>query len=233
MRRTLFRLAAVKPARYLEPNTPTGITGLLTHGSPRAHLLYLYTTTLDKLKAVPEHSVYRKSVEALTKHRLSIVEQAVPPGYAEWSKRAQKLVADHPEQFNVSEEASGSVDGAAAARIERDGQVFIVRDVVTEVDIRDQEWDGERDTGLGPEGLAQQKDLGDTRQVKWEPEPQLTADQILELENKIGHGLIEEVVQVAEGELKLVDTMVKAKVWEDLEEAPAEGQWNYFERNSA
>ncbi|KAH8912201.1 hypothetical protein BR93DRAFT_922151 [Coniochaeta sp. PMI_546] len=232
MRRTLFRLAAVKPARYLEPNAPTGITGLLTHSSPRATLLYLYTTTLDKLKAVPEHSVYRQSVEALTKHRLSIVEQAVPPGYAEWAKTAQKLVADHPEQFNVLEEASGSVDGAAAAKIERDGQIFIVRDVVTEVDPRDQEWDGEIDTGSGPEGLAQQKDLLDSRQVKWEPEPQLTADQISELEHKIGAGLIEEVVQVAEGELKLVDTMVKAKVWEDLEEAPAEGQWNYFERTS-
>lgn len=177
MRRTLFRLAAVKPARYLEPNTPTGITGLLTHSSPRATLLYLYTTTLDKLKAVPEHSVYRQSVEALTKQRLSIVEQAVPPGYAEWAKTAQKLVADHPEQFNVLEEASGSVDGAAAARIERNGQVFIVRDVKIEVDPRDQEWDGEIDMGSGPEGLAQQKDLLDARQVKWEPEPQLTADQ--------------------------------------------------------
>jgi NADH dehydrogenase (ubiquinone) 1 alpha subcomplex subunit 5 len=36
--------------------------------------------------------------------------------------------------------------------------------------------------------------------------------RVSELENKIGAGLIEEVVQVAEGELKLVDTMVKAKV---------------------
>ena len=177
MRRTLFRLAAVKPARYLEPNTPTGITGLFTHSSPRATLLYLYTTTLDKLKAVPEHSIYRQSVEALTKQRLSIVEQAVPPGYAEWAKTAQKLVADHPEQFNALDDASSSVSGAAAAKIERDGQVFIVRDVVTEVDIREQEWDGEVDTGSGVEGLAQQKDLNDTRHVKWEPEPQLTADQ--------------------------------------------------------
>jgi NADH dehydrogenase (ubiquinone) 1 alpha subcomplex subunit 5 len=32
------------------------------------------------------------------------------------------------------------------------------------------------------------------------------------LETKIGAGLIEEVVQVAEGELRLVDTMVEAKV---------------------
>lgn len=36
--------------------------------------------------------------------------------------------------------------------------------------------------------------------------------RIEELENKIGAGLIEEVVQVAEGELKLVDTMIQSKV---------------------
>jgi NADH dehydrogenase (ubiquinone) 1 alpha subcomplex subunit 5 len=64
--------------------------------------------------------------------------------------------------------------------------------------------------------------------------------------------LIEEVIQVAEGELKLVEVMAKAKVyvhiaalpqdpgmmlinpsrWEDLEEKPAEGQWTYFLRGS-
>lgn len=36
--------------------------------------------------------------------------------------------------------------------------------------------------------------------------------RISELEHKIGAGLIEEVIQVAEGELKLVDTMLQAKV---------------------
>ena len=33
------------------------------------------------------------------------------------------------------------------------------------------------------------------------------------MENKIGAGLIEEVIQVAEGELKLADVMLKAKVY--------------------
>ena len=37
-------------------------------------------------------------------------------------------------------------------------------------------------------------------------------DRIEEIENKIGAGLIEEVIQVAEGELSLVDTMIKSKV---------------------
>jgi NADH dehydrogenase (ubiquinone) 1 alpha subcomplex subunit 5 len=36
--------------------------------------------------------------------------------------------------------------------------------------------------------------------------------RISELETKIGAGLIEEVVQVAEGELSLVDTMIQSKV---------------------
>lgn len=38
------------------------------------------------------------------------------------------------------------------------------------------------------------------------------ACRIQEIESKIGAGLIEEVIQVAEGELKLVDTMLQAKV---------------------
>lgn len=36
--------------------------------------------------------------------------------------------------------------------------------------------------------------------------------RISDIENKIGAGLIEEVIQVAEGELKLVDVLAKAKV---------------------
>lgn len=37
--------------------------------------------------------------------------------------------------------------------------------------------------------------------------------RISEAENQIGGGLIEEVIQVAEGELKLVDTMAESKVY--------------------
>ena len=36
--------------------------------------------------------------------------------------------------------------------------------------------------------------------------------RISEIEEKIGAGLLEEVIQVAEGELKLVDTMAEHKV---------------------
>lgn len=40
----------------------------------------------------------------------------------------------------------------------------------------------------------------------------LTRYRISEIESKIGAGLIEEVIQVAEGELKLIDVMENAKV---------------------
>jgi NADH dehydrogenase (ubiquinone) 1 alpha subcomplex subunit 5 len=41
----------------------------------------------------------------------------------------------------------------------------------------------------------------------------LTWYRISDLETKIGAGLIEEVIQVAEGEMKLVDVMAKSKVY--------------------
>ena len=37
--------------------------------------------------------------------------------------------------------------------------------------------------------------------------------RISDVENQIGAGLIEEVIQVAEGEMKLVDTMIESKVY--------------------
>ncbi|KAL8297283.1 hypothetical protein RB600_002320 [Gaeumannomyces tritici] len=244
MRRTIQRLASVKPVRYLEPGTPTGLTGLRTHASPRATLLYLYSTTLEQLKAVPEHSVYRQSVEALTKHRMAIVEAAVPPGHAEWLARAQKIIAEDPARFEASA-AKGRVDGGSITRVERDGASFLVRHMPRVRDVRDQEWDGEINEGPELEGSRTEEERTEqaviftrkphdspSAQTAWEPEPQLTADQIEEVENKIGAGLIEEVVQVAEGELKLVTTMTQAKVWESLDEQPAEGQWVYFERKA-
>ena len=81
--------------------------------------------------------------------------------------------------------------------------------------------------------------------------------RISDAENQIGGGLIEEVIQVAEGELKLVETMAEHQVyvtplvsiqpqgllapyisetdvrrrWEELEEKPPQGRWDYFARD--
>ncbi|KAI5466561.1 ETC complex I subunit conserved region-domain-containing protein [Mariannaea sp. PMI_226] len=227
-------------ARYLEAGTPTGLTGLWTHGTPRSTLLYLYGTTLSKLQAIPETSMYRQSVEAITKHRMGLVEQMVPPGYEEWSVKAKELVSKNASQFRV---ASGRLDGSEARTVKLGDKIFVVGRKHEQGDIRIEEWDGEADEGgelEGPRTLEERKDqvlwaerkpLEDHEQVEWEDEPQLTAEQISELEHKIGAGLIEEVIQVAEGELQLIDAMEQSKVWEDLEEKPVEGQWTYFERN--
>lgn len=89
--------ATVKSAaRYLEPNTPTGLTGLPTHPSPRPALLYTYNKTLQKLQQLPSSSVYRQSCEALTKHRLQIVQDTIPPGYDEWLERTKQLIESDP-----------------------------------------------------------------------------------------------------------------------------------------
>ncbi|KAH9207745.1 ETC complex I subunit conserved region-domain-containing protein [Leptodontidium sp. 2 PMI_412] len=242
MRRTLRQLAAVKPSRYLEAGTPTGLTGLFTHAAPRSTLLYLYSSTLDKLQAFPESSLYRQSTEALTKHRMAIVSAVEPEGYKAWSEKAKQTIAEHPEVFNTPE---GSVahDGARHVREVIGGKQFVTSQPADDHDELLTEWDGEKDEGPQLEGSRSalerkgQSEWGmerpgsDVKSVELDPEPQLTADQISDIENKIGAGLIEEVIQVAEGELKLVDVLAKSKVWEDLEEKPVEGQWEYFKRS--
>ncbi len=188
MRATLRLLAGVKaPGRYLENGAQTGLAGVYTHSTPRATLLYLYSTTLEKLRAAPEHSVYRQSVEAVTKHRMGIVQAAKPAGYDEWRERATKLLADHPESFGAV--AKTGIDGAATWRVEKDGRTFVILDVPDAVDPRLQEWDGEKDEGAEREGIRTAEERADqvlsaTRKplekgptVTWEEEPQLTADQ--------------------------------------------------------
>lgn len=189
MRRTLRLLANVKPARYLDAGSPTGLTGLYTHSSPRSTLLYLYSKTLERVNRFPESSLYRKSVEAQTKHRMAIVEAAAPPGHKEWAERAQKLIADNPREFSVK--SGARLDGARAVQAVTGEYLFVHRTIPEDVDERYQEWDGEHDVGEGSEGLrgpeeregARFASIFDTKpldlpgKVQWEPEPQMTADQ--------------------------------------------------------
>merc|ERR1712093_843728 len=83
MRRSLRQLAAVKPSRFLEAGSPTGLTGLFTHNAPRSTLLYLYSSTLEKLMAI-----------------VSAVE---PEGYKAWAEKARQTIKEHPEVFNTAE----------------------------------------------------------------------------------------------------------------------------------
>jgi NADH dehydrogenase (ubiquinone) 1 alpha subcomplex subunit 5 len=188
MRGTSRLLASLKKARYLEPGTPTGLTGLFTHPSPRSTLIYLYSSTLDKLKQLPESSVYRQSAEALTKHRLNIVNSVVPEGYEEWSAKAKKILAEHPEVFNTPE-GGVAFEGGKHLREVKGGKVFVTSKIDKELDDYVDEWDGEIDHGPELEGtrtaaerkgqqiLGMQRPGEDEKKVTWEPEPPLTADQ--------------------------------------------------------
>ena len=108
MRPALRLLANVKSARHLEPLAPTGLTGLLTHPSPRPTLIFLYKSTLEKLKSLPESSVYRQATEALTRRRLRIIESTKPPGYDAWLERVKGTVAAQPDRFQTLRHTDGS-----------------------------------------------------------------------------------------------------------------------------
>ncbi|KAJ0421774.1 ETC complex I subunit conserved region-domain-containing protein [Aspergillus carlsbadensis] len=238
MRSTLRLLASVKPSRYLEPFAPTGLTGLTTHPSPRPTLIYIYRATLEKLKAFPESSAYRQSTEALTRHRLQIIESTKPPGFETWLERVKKTVGAEPHRF-------------ASLRLDDGSYVGAQRDDGSD-NPRGEEWDGEKldATTEGPHRTPEQQARWeqaidesvssgaiesdfDTLEMKWENEPALEAEQVSEIEKQIGAGLLEEVIQVAEGELKLVNELYKSKAWEELEEKPRAGQWTYFERKTS
>jgi len=236
MRPATRLFAAVQKAKYLEPGAPTGLAGLLTHASPRSTLLYVYTNTLEKLKFFPEHSVYRQSTEALTRHRLSVIESVKPAGLEEWQARVEKVIDGHPEAFRKIDITTPSGEKA----------FNIVWKPQTLEGMKTQEWDDEyvpkKPFHEGPTDEDLKKDMDKHMQrdlraenakiPRIEPEPALTIDQISEIENQISHGLLEEIIQVAEGENELVETLAKSKVWEDLEEKPTEGQWTYFERGT-
>mmetsp|Transcript_3081 Transcript_3081/g.2998 ORF Transcript_3081/g.2998 Transcript_3081/m.2998 type:complete len:135 (+) Transcript_3081:803-1207(+) len=109
---------------------PTGLTGIYQHPNPRPALIALYNHTLTVLdKKFPKESVYKQSVEALTKNRLKIVQE----------------------------------------------------EEITE-----------------------------------------------NIENKIGGGLIEEIIIQAHEELGLANVLSLLKCWEELEEKPLDDQWVYF-----
>lgn len=54
----------------------TGLTGLAVHPNPLPELTKAYESTLHVLSTIPEASVYRQGVEALTKNKLRIVQEA-------------------------------------------------------------------------------------------------------------------------------------------------------------
>jgi len=234
MRAASRLLAAVTQSthRVLEPGAPTGLTGLRTHPTPRSTLIYHYSNTLSKLQKVPEDSVYRQATEALTKKRLAIIESVKPPGFDRWNDQMQYRLTEL---------------GIAEGELTYEDRVFVRAQMwEKEKDLRDPsaEWDGETiwdaEEGAGTqeekdkemERWAAKEKQDQARRPIIDPEPLFTVDQIAEIEGKFGAGLLEEVIETAEAESKLVDVMVENKVWEDLVESAPEGQWVYFERKT-
>ena len=230
MRATLRLFARVKAGKYLENFAPTGLTGLTTHPSPRPTLIYLYTSTLEKLKQIPESSVYRQSTEALTRQRLNIVDAVKPAGFDAWLQKAQAVVAENPEAFRSARRPDGSYAALQKVEVENpDGKDF---DGETYPEQTEGAYLNEEEMRARINLIQEEIRQKNETQVKWDPEPPLEASQyvflklrplswdgltityrIAEIENQIGAGLIEEVIQVAQDELKLVDEMVKHKVY--------------------
>lgn len=178
MRAAARLLASVKPGQTLEAGVPTGLTGLLTHPSPRSTLLFHYTSTLDKLKKIPESSVYRQSTEALTRHRLAILQESKPKGWDEWAQKMGQQVDDDPTRYSVSESEGGFT-------------VTLPNQAEVDERARRAEWDGEKfqqvaegiRTGKEKAKLVKQLKGAEEytperaiSQVKFEPEPQYTAE---------------------------------------------------------
>lgn len=196
MRAASRLLAAVKQGKFLEPGAPTGLTGLYTHPTPRASLIYLYNSTLDKLQKIPESSVYRKSTEALTKHRLAIVEAAKPEGLEAWRERMKKKMEEVEQSLQDDPTELQKFQAALKA-----GRMISFQSVFRrEEDERDVEWNGEpkgpfiregpvsskeRELVFEPEGKPIDPTTGEEFGARSshviEPEPSLTAEQYVPL----------------------------------------------------
>ncbi|KAF7504228.1 hypothetical protein GJ744_002550 [Endocarpon pusillum] len=230
MRGTLRLLAKVQPSKILEVNAPTGLTGILTHPQPRPALIHTYNQILDKLKALPESSVYRQSTEAITKSRLKIIEDTKPVGYEEWLSRVKAQIEKNPAAYSHVMQKDGSIAYSEPSETTSEVWDGAVREVLPEGPSTEEMANSKARAIRAEEERLEVEES--QRPSELEQEPPLDADQINDIENKIGAGLVEEVIMVAEGELTLVDEMIAARVWEPLEEKAAPGQWDYFERGT-
>jgi len=119
----------------------TGIAGLPVHSRPLPELKLIYAETLEALAQLPAGTAYRQAAEAITRHRLELVERSSAQHGGDESERAVEAV--------------------------------------------------ERELALGQ---------------------------------------IEEIVDMADGELELARKFLVWRPWEELVEKPAANQWQYFAR---
>lgn len=211
MRPALRLFATLQKAQYLEAGAPTGLTGLRTANSPRSQLLYLYNSTLDRLKQFPEHSVYRQSTEALTRHRMHIIEQVKPEGLDAWQSRVAHLVDEHPEAFKKIEGLHGHNIVYAPRAAPTVGDEARVKAAYRAKPIQE---GPQLEDEVASRGKEMARDMFAERasSLQIEPEPPMTIAQVSQVEQEIGAGLIEEVIAVAESEWRLAETLAESKV---------------------
>jgi NADH dehydrogenase (ubiquinone) 1 alpha subcomplex subunit 5 len=184
MRAASRLLASAKSVRLLEVGSPTGLTGLVAHPSPHSTLVYLYNSTLDKLKQFPENSVYRQATENLTKRRLQIVEKVKPAGFDEWQNRVEKqLAAKYAATRQIGELASHG------------GKFFVNIKAEATYDEDEVEWDGQEDSHEleGSRSKDERRDLrkvlgedtapeeDEFSRVEIDPEPRYSLEQYVHL----------------------------------------------------
>ncbi|WVW82587.1 hypothetical protein I302_104598 [Kwoniella bestiolae CBS 10118] len=72
----MFRASRVLLSALRPIKASTGLTGLEPIADPLPALKSIYSSTLSTLSSLPSGSVYRQATEALTKHRLELVERS-------------------------------------------------------------------------------------------------------------------------------------------------------------
>ncbi|EPS35430.1 hypothetical protein H072_11179 [Dactylellina haptotyla CBS 200.50] len=220
------KAATTKTTPRLFPFHPTGIAGLPTHPNPRPTLLNVYNATLKKLSELPEESAYRTATEAIVKHRKRVVEEQIPAGFDVWCQDRQKRGLDSQPQYD---------DGVEAVDVSKD-QILALTGNWEDSQSDDHEFVELEDWRKDEIKKARINEWVEKHKKKapdyegFLPEPDLSAEQVIAIEEQIGTGLVEEIIVQAYEEYKLVEVMTESKPWEPLMEAPIEGQWTYFER---
>ena len=182
MRSSAIRLATAS-SKYLTPGNPTGLTGVLTHPSPRTELIALYTLTLAKLGKFPSNSAYRNATEALTKYRLAQAESVKPAGWDEWKTKADSLLQKYPDLFRVYRPSKQYVRYDAGG-----GKVFISEQFIPERDPDEVEFEGRTlpNVRQGSRGIDDMTKLAERANMinelekgehEWISEPKLDANQ--------------------------------------------------------
>ncbi|CAH7686988.1 hypothetical protein PPACK8108_LOCUS21706 [Phakopsora pachyrhizi] len=130
--------------------------GIQIEQSPFDSLLHKLESTSKVLKKLPDGSVYRRSVESLTNHQISIVKRYV-------SLVETEIKSDDAGKDKLVKEGEGRIE-----------------------------------------------------------------ELITKAEGELGVELIEDAIEKAEDEYNLVLKMIEYEAWNDLEEKPLPGQWDFF-----